>query len=118
MVYLFEKPDYILNRNIIIGGNKMNRILKIINVKEELITKGKEAIRNAPSMRNYGNSPLLCKVGDLIYSYNTCVAAFASYYDEEESRQAIIVPKYHSTTTSRHINRIASQYNTEVIKLY
>ena len=94
----------------------MNRIIKMIEEKETLRQIAREEMQNAPSMRNYGNSPLLCKVGDLIYSYNTCVAVFA--YDERNSKYVVVVPKYHSTTTTRHINKIASEYNAEVIKLY
>jgi len=83
--------------------------------KEELIQIAKEAMKCAPSMRNYGNSLKLCKVGDLIYSYNTCVAVFV--YDDEGS-WVIVVPRYHSATTSRHINKVADDWNVEVIKLY
>jgi len=83
--------------------------------KEELIQIAKEEMQNALPMRNYGNSPLLCKVGKFIYSYNTCVAVFV--YDDED-RWVIVVPRYHSTTTSRHINKVANDWNVEVIKLY
>ena len=94
----------------------MNRIIKMIEEKEMLRLIATEEIRNAPQMRNYSNSPKLCKVGDLIYSYNTCVAVFV--YHEAESKYVIVVPKYYSATTTRHINRIANEYNTEVIKVY
>ena len=93
----------------------MNQIIEAVRKKEDLRQKASEAMKYAPSMRNYGNSPLLCKVGDFIYSYNTCVAVFV--YDDED-RWIIVVPRYHSTTTSRHINKIANDFNTEVIKLY
>ena len=94
----------------------MNRIIKMIEEKETLRQIAREEMQNAPSMRNYGNSPKLCKVGDLIYSYNTCVAVFV--WDEEDSKWQIAVPRYHSATTTRHINKIANEFNTEVIKLY
>jgi len=94
----------------------MNRIINIIEEKEKLREIAREEMQNAPSMRNYGNSPLLCKVGDLIYSYNTCVAVFV--YHEAESKYVIVVPEYYSATTTRHINKIAYEYNTEIIKLY
>jgi len=94
----------------------MNRIIKMIEGKETLRQIAREEMQNAPSMRNYGNSPLLCKVGDLIYSYNTCVGVFV--YVAEDSKYVVVVPKYHSATTTRHINKIASEYNAEVIKLY
>ena len=92
----------------------MNRI--IVEQKEILRRNVERKIGTAPSMRNYGNSPKLCKVGDLIYSYNTCVAVFV--WVEEKSIWEIAVPKYHSATTTRHINKIASEYNAEVVKLY
>ena len=94
----------------------MNRIINMIEKKERLRKNVERIIQHAPPMRNYGNSPKLCKVGDLIYSYDTCVAVFI--WDEEESKWQIAVPKYHSATTTRHINRIANDFNTEVIKLY
>ncbi len=94
----------------------MNRIVNMIVAKEKLKENVERIIQHAPSMRNYGNSPKLCKVGDLIYSYNTCVAVFI--WDEENSKWQIAVPKYHSATTTRHINKIANDFNTEVIKLY
>ena len=94
----------------------MNRIIKMIEQKEKLRQKAREEMQNAPSMRNYGNSPKLCKVGDLIYSYNTCVAVFV--YVAEDSKYIVVVPQYHSATTTRHINKIARKYNAEVIKLY
>jgi len=94
----------------------MNRIIKMIEEKETLRQIAREEMQNAPSMRNYGNSPLLCKVGDLIYSYNTCVAVFV--YHEAESKYVIVVPQYHSSTTTRHINKVANDWNVEVIKLY
>ena len=94
----------------------MNRIINMIDKKERLKKNVERIIQFAPSMCNYGNSPLLCKVGDLIYSYNTCVAAFV--WDEEDSKWQIVVPRYHSATTTRHINRIANDFNTEVIRLY
>ncbi len=94
----------------------MNRIVNMIVAKEKLKENVERIIQHAPSMRNYGNSPKLCKVGDLIYSYNTCVAVFI--WDEENSKWQVAVPKYHSATTTRHINKIANDFNTEVIKLY
>ena len=94
----------------------MNRIINMIDKKEKLKNKVEMIIQTAPPMCNYGNSPLLCKVGDLIYSYNTCVAVFV--WDEEDSKSQIAVPRYHSATTTRHINKIANEFNTEVIKLY
>ena len=94
----------------------MNRIINMIETKEKLRQIAREEMQNAPSMRNFGNSPLMCKVGDLIYSYNTCVAVFV--WDEEDSKWQIAVPRYHSATTTRHINKIANEFNTEVIKLY
>lgn len=91
----------------------------MIDQKEELRQIAREEMQNAPSMRNYGNSPLMCKVGDLIYSYNTCVAVFVWIaYQTEDSKYVVLVPKYHSTTTTRHINKIASECNAEVVKLY
>ena len=95
---------------------KMNRIVEMIEEKERLRKNAERIVKNAPSMRNYGNSPKLCKVGDLIYSYNTCVGVFI--WDEEESKWQIAVPRYHSATTTRHINKIAREYNAEVVKLY
>ena len=94
----------------------MNRIINMIDKKEKLKNKVEMIIQTAPPMCNYGNSPLLCKVGDLIYSYNTCVDVFV--WDEEDSKWQIAVPRYHSATTTRHINKIANEFNTEVIKLY
>ena len=94
----------------------MNRIINMIETKEKLRQIAREEMQNAPSMRNFGNSPLMCKVGDLIYSYNTCVAVFV--YVAEDSKYVVVVPQYHSATTTRHINRIANQYNAELIKLY
>ena len=97
----------------------MNRIIKMIDQKEELRQIAREEMQNAPSMRNYGNSPLMCKVGNLIYSYNTCVAVFVYVaYRTEDPEYVVVVPQYHSTTTTRHINKIASEYNAEVVKLY
>ena len=91
----------------------------MIDQKEELRQIAREEMQNAPSMRNYGNSPLMCKVGDLIYSYNTCVAVFVYVaYRTEDPEYVVVVPKYHSSTTTRHINKIASEYNAEVVKLY
>ena len=72
----------------------MNRIVEMIDKKERLRKNLEMIIQNAPSMRNYGNSPKLCKVGDLIYSYDTCVAVFV--WDEEDSTWQIAVPKYYS----------------------
>ena len=94
----------------------MNRIVEMIDKKERLRKNVEMIIQTAPPMCNYGNSPKLCKVGDLIYSYNTCVAVFI--WDEEDSTWQIAVPQYHSATTTRHINKIAYEYNAEVIKLY
>ncbi len=94
----------------------MNRIVEMIDKKERLRKNVERIVQNAPSMRNYGNSPKLCKVGDLIYSYNTCVGVFI--WDEEDSKWQIAVPRYHSATTTRHINKVANDSNTEVIKLY
>ena len=94
----------------------MNRIINMIDKKEKLKNKVEMIIQTAPPMCNYGNSPLLCKVGDLIYSYNTCVAVFV--WDEEDSKWQIADPRNHTATTTRHINKIANEFNTEVIKLY
>lgn len=88
--------------------------------KEEQLLKEKvnDIVVNAPSIKNLGSSPKIVTMYDrrndytLIYSYNTCVAV--------EIQGIIYVPKWHSTTTTRHINRVAGQssWRTPVIKLY
>ena len=69
-------------------------------------------ITNAPRLRNFGSSPKICVIGNIIYSYDTAVT-----YMDFDSYNAY-VPVYHSTTTTRHINKIASEYNMSVVKLY
>ena len=54
----------------------------------------------------------MCVIGNLIYSYNTAVA-----YMDFDTYNAY-VPVYHSTTTTRHINKIASEYRMTVVKMY
>lgn len=64
----------------------------------------------APTLRNHGGKPQIVTVGDFIYSYDTCVAVYVS--------GKVYVPKWHSTTTSRHINKIADNWHAEVVILY
>jgi len=71
----------------------------------------REMIR-APSLRNYGGSPKICVINNYVYSYNTCVGVMDWATDN------LYVPVYHSTTTTRHINKMAQEYNLEVVKLY
>lgn len=94
----------------------MNRIINMIEEKEKLKHRAQEEMADAPSMRNYGNSPLLCKVGKFIYSYNTCVAVIM--YVGDRGGECVLVPRYHSATTTRHINKVADDYRIKVIKLY
>ena len=89
-------------------------------------------IANAPRLRNFGGSPKICVINNLIYSYNTCVAVMYkpqgspiwknrdNWTDAERDyfKEKMYVPAYHSTTTSRHINKMAQEYNLEVVKLY
>jgi hypothetical protein len=89
-------------------------------------------MENAPRLRNYGGSPKICVINNLIYSYNTCVAVMFrpqgspltfnrdDWTDAERDyfTEKIYVPVYHSTTTSRHINKMAQEFNLEVVKLY
>jgi len=51
-------------------------------------------------------------MADVVYSYGTAVA----YADWQE--KTLIVPVYHSVTTSRHIYYIAGEWNLKVVKLY
>ena len=67
-------------------------------------------LRNAPFIRNYGGSPRLVVIGDIVYSYNTPVAAYID--------GSLYVPRWYSSTTTRHINRIANEWNCQVIKGY
>jgi hypothetical protein len=74
------------------------------------MNKAKRLIQKASSIRNYGGSPKLVVVGDIVYSYNTAVAVYIE--------GSLYVPTWYSTTTSRHINKIAEEWNCEVIKDY
>ena len=69
-----------------------------------------DLMHKAPRIRNHGGSPQIVTAGDFIYSYNTCVAVYVE--------GAVYVPVWHSTTTSRHINKIATEWNADVVKLY
>jgi len=72
--------------------------------------KAKRLLKNAPSIRNYGGSPLLVTIGNIVYSYNTPVAAYID--------GSLYVPTWYSTTTTRHINKIADEWHCDVIKGY
>ena len=72
--------------------------------------KAQRKLMKAPSIRNYGGSPLLVVIGDIVYSYNTPVAAYID--------GSLYVPKWYSTTTTRHINTIANEWHCDVIKGY
>jgi len=72
--------------------------------------KAQRTLAKAPSIRNYGGSPQLVVMGNIVYSYNTPVAAYID--------GSLYVPAWYSTTTTRHINKIAEQWNCEVIKDY
>ncbi len=74
------------------------------------MTKAKRLIASAPRLRNYGGSPQMVTVGDIVYSYSTAVAVYID--------GSLYVPTWYSTTTSRHINKIANEWNCEVIKDY
>ncbi len=52
----------------------------------------------------------LMVIDDKVYSYRTHVATIE--YPE------LVVPKYYSVTTSKHINYVANQYNLKVVKQY
>ncbi len=52
----------------------------------------------------------LMVIDDKVYSYATHVATI-KYPD-------IVVPKWHSVTTSKHINYVAKEYNLNVVKEY
>ena len=54
----------------------------------------------------------LATIADIVYSYGTPVAA------ADWTERQLLVPAYHSVTTSRHINYIAEQWNLEVVKQY
>jgi hypothetical protein len=86
----------------------MQRIVEIADKKRRI----DEEIANAPRLRNFGGSPKMCVIGNIIYSYNTAVAVMD--FDTYNA----YVPVYHSTTTTRHINKIASEYNMTVVKMY
>ena len=124
-----------------VGGGFVSRIpyeirLKLITMKTILYDNDKQLIEkiiaNAPSLRNYGGSPKICVINNLIYSYDTCVAIMFRpqgsplwknrdmWTDEQRDyyNEKIYVPAYHSTTTSRHINKMAQEFNLEVVKLY
>ena len=81
-------------------------------ITKSLRNKVEKELNEAPSLRNYGGSPKICVINNLIYSYNTCVGIM------DWEMNAVLVPVYHSTTTTRHINKMAQEYNLEVIKLY
>lgn len=49
-------------------------------------------------------------INNEIYSYDTLVATV--------EKDKIIVPKYHSVTTSKHINKVADFLGLEVEKQY
>ena len=82
------------------------------SAEEGLKKRIETEIANGPRLRNYGGSPKICVINNLIYSYNTAVA-----YMDFDTFNAY-VPVYHSTTTTRHINKIASEYRMTVVKLY
>ena len=67
-------------------------------------------MRKAPSLRNYGGSPKMLVCGEFIYSYDTCVAMRQGAH--------LVVPEWHSTTTTRHINKMADNLALDVVKLY
>jgi hypothetical protein len=67
-------------------------------------------MRKAPSLRNYGGSPKMLVCGEFIYSYDTCVAMRQGAH--------LVVPEWHSTTTTRHINIMADNLALDVVKLY
>ena len=67
-------------------------------------------MRKAPSLRNYGGSPKMLVCGEFSYSYDACVAMRQGAH--------LVVPEWHSTTTTRHINRMAENLGLDVVKLY
>ena len=81
-------------------------------ITKSLMNRIEREMIGAPSLRNYGGSPKMCVIDNIIYSYNTAVA-----YMDFDTYNAY-VPVYHSTTTTRHINKIASEYNMTVVKMY
>ena len=82
-------------------------MLSDLDITKALI---EEKMGQAPPLRNYGASPLKVRVGDYFYSYNTCVGV--------KIERKLYVPRYYSTTTSRHINSMAEDNYLEVIRLY
>jgi hypothetical protein len=86
----------------------MQRVIEIVELKQRI----SQEIANAPRLRNFGGSPKMCVIDNIIYSYNTAVAVMD--FDTYNA----YVPVYHSTTTTRHINKIASEYNMSVVKMY
>ena len=73
-------------------------------------TQVRRAINKAPSIRQRGTGQHILTIGNIIYSYNTAVAVYIE--------GTVYVPTWHSTTTSRHINKVAQEWNAEVVKLW
>ena len=83
--------------------NKMNKA----EARDYIIKQ----LADAPSLQNKGGKPHIVVLnGRVVYSYNTPVA----YYENG----TLWVPKWHSTTTTRHINKVASDWRVPVVKMW
>tara|TARA_Y100000401_G_scaffold101930_1_gene91852 strand:- start:77 stop:346 length:270 start_codon:yes stop_codon:yes gene_type:complete len=68
-------------------------------------------LADAPSLQNKGGKPQITVVNmRIVYSYNTPVA----YYENG----TLWVPNRTSTTTSRHINKVAAEWRAPVVKMW
>ena len=68
-------------------------------------------LADAPSLQNKGGKPQITVLnGRIVYSYNTPVAYFES--------GTLWVPDWHSTTTSRHINKVAAEWRVPVVQMW
>jgi len=79
--------------------------------KAQMRTYITEQLANAPIMQNWGTANQIVVLNcNIVYSYNTPVA----YYENG----TLWVPKWYSTTTSRHINKVAAQWRVPVVQMW
>lgn len=79
--------------------------------RRNAITKEINAcIKFATKVEYFGNGQNIIVANDIVYSYNTPVAVYIEGH--------LWVPKWHSVTTTRHINKVAAKWRCPVVKMW
>ena len=67
-------------------------------------------LNEAPRPKYWGTGQNIITIGDVIYSYEVPVAVY--------NQGAVWAPRFYSTTTSRHINKVAARWRAPVVQMW